>query len=394
MPPRHRPVLALLAVLLTAPLVVAAPTRALAQDEGQPDEPFGQPWGLTYFPYLASGANEFPLLAFRVQYRQLADYDSPLPFSANLAADAGLGFKGSRFLAFRFRAPGIAEGWRFSAVLGANRQARLGFYGLGNDTEHDEDLETEAQPFLYRVERTRYLAQAEVTRRLVRRVSVAVAGGIEESRFDLLPGPSLFRAATGGREPEVTDVTGRVSLIFDTRDNEYNTTRGVFLDAGVQVGSGGGNYTRLYAAGRVYLPVREGTIVAARIVAAGMGGSPPLNARFEVPTWENNVLVLGGEESHRGFDAGRLIGKHVLFGNLEVRHDILNLGDFGAFTALAFLDAGRVFEGEPFRLTTDDLQVGGGGGFAIRILRSTIYPFNFGVGPDGFEFSVGGGWMF
>jgi hypothetical protein len=53
-----------------------------------------------------------------------------------------------------------------------------------------------------------------------------------------------------------------------------------------------------------------------------------------------------------------------------------------------------VFEEESFRLTTDDLHVGGGGGVALRILRSTIFTFNFAGGPDGFNFSVGNGWMF
>ena len=45
-------------------------------------------------------------------------------------------------------------------------------------------------------------------------------------------------------------------------------------------------------------------------------------------------------------------------------------------------------------VTTEDLKVGGGGGIALRILRSTIFTFNFAGGPDGFNFEVGSGWMF
>jgi hypothetical protein len=40
------------------------------------------------------------------------------------------------------------------------------------------------------------------------------------------------------------------------------------------------------------------------------------------------------------------------------------------------------------------VKVGGGGGIALRILRSSIFAFNFAGGPDGFNFSVGSGWMF
>ena len=104
--------------------------------------------------------------------------------------------------------------------------------------------------------------------------------------------------------------------------------------------------------------------------------------------------MLGGEYSHRSFDTGRLSGKGTLFGNLEVRHDLLPFGDLGAVTLLGFVDAGRVFEQEPFSFTTERMKVGGGGGFALRILRSTIFTFNFAGGPDGFNFSVSNGWMF
>ena len=77
-----------------------------------------------------------------------------------------------------------------------------------------------------------------------------------------------------------------------------------------------------------------------------------------------------------------------------MRHDLLALGDLGAITLLAFLDAGRVFEGEDFKLTTEDMKVGGGGGIGVRILRSSIFVFNYARGPDGGSFSVGSGWMF
>ena len=40
------------------------------------------------------------------------------------------------------------------------------------------------------------------------------------------------------------------------------------------------------------------------------------------------------------------------------------------------------------------MKVGGGGGVAIRVLRSSVFIFNFGGGPDGVNFSIGNGWMF
>jgi hypothetical protein len=61
---------------------------------------------------------------------------------------------------------------------------------------------------------------------------------------------------------------------------------------------------------------------------------------------------------------------------------------------VAFVDAGRVFEQEHFRITTNGLKVGGGGGIAIRLLRSTIFTFNLARGDEGWNFTMNGGWLF
>jgi outer membrane protein assembly factor BamA len=374
---------------LLAPLLLLAPTLAAQDEEGQSRSP----WRTSYFPYLSSKANDGPVFSARLRYWQPAEYEAPTTYTGALDAAAGVSFSGTRYVAVRFRAPGLWKDWRLDASLVAERLARFGYFGLGNDTEHDRDLVGEDTPFLFRVRRIRYEGRAEITRRIRGPFQVALRTDIGQVRFTTLPGPSVF-IDDFGEGLEQDDVSGRLAVIYDTRDNEFNTLRGVLGEAGVQVGSGGDGYTRLYGVVRGYYPVREGTVVAARIAGSGMGGTPPLNARFDLPTWNDQVPVLGGEYSHRSFDTGRFAGKGMLFGNFEVRHDLLPFGDLGALTLLAFLDAGRVFEEESFRLTFDDLHVGGGGGIGLRILRSTIFVFNFAGGPDGFNFSVGNGWMF
>ena len=77
-----------------------------------------------------------------------------------------------------------------------------------------------------------------------------------------------------------------------------------------------------------------------------------------------------------------------------MRHDLLPFGDLGAITPARLSRCGAGVRAEDFRLTTEDMKVGGGGGVALRILRSSIFTFNFAGGPDGFNFSVGNGWMF
>jgi outer membrane protein assembly factor BamA len=365
-------------------------TQLVAQEE----DDSGAPWRTSYFPYLSGGTNDGPVLNFRVRYWQAAEYEDRVTANAALDAEAGITVRGSRHAFVRFRAPQVAEGWRFDAMVKAAREVRFGYFGLGNETEYNNEAVTEAQPFLYRVRRTRYRGVAEVTRHIRGPLMVALMGDVEQARFTSLPGPSVFDADFDPDELKQNDVSGRLALVYDTRDNEYNTHQGLLLEAGTQIGSGGDGYTRLYTLLRAYVMPLEGTVVAARIGASGMGGTPSLDARYTIPGWEREVPVLGGEYSHRALDVGRLAGRHLLFGNLEVRHDLLAFGDLGAVTLLAFTDAGRVFEEESFRLTLDDLKVGGGGGVALRILRSSIFTFNFAGGPDGFNFSVGSGWMF
>jgi Omp85 superfamily domain len=374
---------------LLALLLAGAPALAAQEDNGESQSP----WRTSYFPYLSSKANDGPVISARIRYWQPAAYEARTTYTAALDGAAGVSFRGTRYAAARFRAPGLWQDWRLDASLVAERLARFGYFGLGNDTQHDGDLVGEDTPFLFRVRRIRYEGRVEVTRRIRGPFHAALRTDVGQARFTTLPGPSRFSSDFGdGLEED--DVAGRLALIYDTRDNEFNTVRGLLAEAGAQVGSGGDGYTRLYGVVRGYYPLREGTVLAGRIAGSGMGGTPTLNARFNIPTWNDDIPVLGGEYSHRAFDTGRFAGTGVLFGNLEVRHDLLPFGDLGALTLLAFVDAGRVFEDDSFQLTTDDLYVGGGGGLALRLLRSTIFTFNFAGGPDGFNFSVGNGWMF
>lgn len=377
----------LLAVLLPAGLA-RVPVLA-AQDEAE----HGTPWRLSYFPYIAGLANDGPAYFLRARYWQPAEYEARNTYTAALDGAVGATSEGSRLALLRFRAPGLWKDWRLDALVGAERLVRYGYFGLGNATEKNDDLVTEDTPFVYRVRRIRYEGRVEVTRRISGPFHAALRAAAVDMKYTTLPGPALFINDFGEGLDE-DEVSGRLALLYDTRNNEYNTTRGLFAEAGVQVGDAEDSYTRVYGVVAGYYPVREGTVIAGRLGGSGTEGTPTLYARASVPAWDREIPVLGGENSHRSFDTGRFLGDGTLFANLEVRHDLFPFGDLGSVTLVGFLDAGRVFEDESFRLTTEDLHVGGGGGVAVRILRTAIFVFNFAGGPDGFNFSFGNGWMF
>ena len=377
----------LLAVLLPAGLA-RVPVLA-AQDEAE----HATPWRLSYFPYIAGMANDGPAYFLRARYWQPAEYEARNTYTAALDGAVGATSEGSRLALLRFRAPGLWKDWRLDALVGAERLARYGYFGLGNATEKNDDLVTEDTPFIYRVRRIRYEGRVEVTRRISGPFHAALRAAAVDMKYTTLPGPALFINDFGEGLDE-DEVSGRLALLYDTRNNEFNTTRGLFAEAGVQVGDAEDTYTRVYGVVAGYYPVREGTVIAGRLGGSGTEGTPTLYARASVPAWDREIPVLGGENSHRSFDTGRFLGDGTLFANLEVRHDLFPFGDLGSVTLVGFLDAGRVFEDESFRLTTEDLHVGGGGGVAVRILRTAIFVFNFAGGPDGFNFSFGNGWMF
>lgn len=386
-------------------LAPAGAARAQTEIEFQEPEMVAGPWKFDNFPYFTVTPNDGFMLIGRAQYGQAADFLDRVSMARRIAFEGGLSPSGSRFASLRFDAPRLAPGWRVASELRIERANRFGVYGLGNDTYETEP--TEERPYPNRARRHRALARVEVTRALAGPLAVAVAGGTGRTTWTALPPDE-------GQFGE-DDTWGRVALVVDTRDNEYQPTRGVLLEGGLFRGSHGGGYTGGYAVASGFIQPQFGTVLAARVGGRNLSEAAPLTALFEIPAWERDISVLGGPASHRASAIGRYAGRGVLFGSLEVRQVILDGGDFGGVYWLGFLDVGRVFKGDPdmfgaaaalqeaaliitdpesFRLTTEGLKVGGGVGLAFRILRANILSLTAALGPDGTKMMVGSGWSF
>lgn len=361
-----------------------------------------EPWLASYYPYLLKGPNDQVSVVLHYQYAVAADYYDRVPFAKSLSVDGGINASGSRWLIGRFKGPRMAPGWRFSAEAGAVRENRYGYFGLGNDTEEITDV-PDGQ-WYNRVRRSRYYGRADITRKLVGQLHVAAGAALTYADFGSLPGESKFKSDFNGvppcvppgcpppGDPSATDLNGQIRLIFDTRDNEFVPSRGVLLEAGAEFGSADSSYSGVYGLVTAAIPPWEGAVLTGRLLARGLEAAAPLDARYTLNAWERSIPLVGGPESHRAFVYGRYTGRQVWLGNLEFRQDILNFGDYGAFTGIAFLD-GSVVQENP-ELESNTLRVGGGLGLAMRILRSTVLQFNFAVGGDGFQFAMGTGWAF
>jgi outer membrane protein assembly factor BamA len=368
-----------LATVLAA-LAVLTPRWAAAQD-----------WGVSWLPVLVPSANEFPFIALGLDYSKMAPYEAPYPSDGAFVAGAGATFKGSWFINTRFRAPGLIPKWRFDVHARAIQQNRFGYYGIGNATTFDPAV-AGASPDFYRVRWNQYSGQVEVSREIIGPLRASLAGRWQRTEFRPLSAASQFALDAQGQTVVNDDASARLSVMVDTRDTEYNTQRGVFLEVGAKAGTGGDGYTWVYGSLSGFLSPREGTVIGVRLAGAAAGGTPPLSQRFEFNTWERDRLSYGGRFTNRGFPDPRFGGESVAMGNVDLRHDLLNLGDLGAITLMLFGDAGRVYEMEAFTLS--DLHWGAGGGFALRVLRSNVWTFNFSGGSEGFRFLFGSGWMF
>jgi outer membrane protein assembly factor BamA len=385
-------------LVLLAALGAAPATAPLAAQDPEIPIPLGdstarafQPWLLSYYPYVAGGVGRGPVLMARARYFQPAPWQDRVTYRAEAWVQAGIGLNGSRVAQIGVNAPLLADGWRLSGRLDARRNTRANYFGVGQFTERS-DAREEADEFAYQVHRTTWRAQADLTRTLMGPLAVALGGSYSSDRWFALSSTSVFSEDAGDALKE-TDASGRLALVLDTRNNEFDPTRGVLVEFGGQVGSGGDDYQRLYGIARGYHELRQGTVIAARVAASDMFGDPALAARFELPGWESRLNVYGGS-TNRGLDGERRVGTGVLFGNLEVRQQLVWIQNTVGITLIGFADAGRVFEGEHLRLTTDDLDVSGGGGLVFQLLREALFGVQLAGGPDGARFDISGGWAF
>lgn len=376
-------------------LAVAAPAGPLAA-QYPPIPALGAAWYPVSYPKLFYASRDGVTFGFytgQILPLRFDEFYAPPPYRALLGLDADISTRGSKTLRLDARLPMAADGWRFTVSLAGMRRTREPYFGIGSATVYDESLETDAQPHFYRADRTRFFGRGEVQRRIVGPLRALVGLHAERWKVDTLAGPTrLGLDLAAGEDPRIarftTDVALRFGLVVDTRDDEVAATRGVrvevlhgIADADV---AGDLSYTRTTLSAAGYAPVTDRLTVAGRLVAQLMGGAPPLGSLFLVEASDNPYRGLGGPLSHRGLITNRFLGEDKLIGNVDVRYLVYHTPTLLRVSLVGFLDAGRVFHGaEAFRLTTDDLQVGGGGGLFIHMFRAAVLGTTLGVGPDG-----------
>jgi hypothetical protein len=382
----------LLPRLALALIACAAPLAAQDADSGVP-------WRLSYFPYLQASPNDGVMGIARAIWFQQAEWDARTSLRRSIAMEAGYSTRDAWLARVTYADPTITANWRAHAVVEGGREPRFG------------DVR---DPIV----RERMVARAEVTRRAKGPVHVAVQltarhdrfeGNSLRQRYPLAPRerPSFFDAPSTPAIAQ-TDLIARGAVILDLRDREYEVNSGVLAELGLIAGSAGDGYQGVYGSARGYVSPRRGTRLTARAAFRSLTETQAVAALHELPQWESPITTFGGHGSHRGFGTGHFAGRGLLLGGLELRHDILNMGDFGAITAIAFVDGGRTFADTALtslaltidpvpaagrlRFTTKDWQWGAGGGIALRVLRAATLTITASGGDGETRWYVGSGW--
>ncbi len=181
----------------------------------------------------------------------------------------------------------------------------------------------------------------------------------------------------------------RAGVAFDTRDLEVNPRSGVFHDLlfywtpeflGTEDGHGMASTSlRFYTR-----PIRPlDVVLGARIAYSARWGPVPFHALDHVAVTDKSITGLGGEGTLRGFRQNRFVGKHLLFGNIELRYILFTLRRLGYVVEpilVPFFEFGNVYD------TIGDTSLRGfkkSYGMGVRFAVNQAFVIAFDVGFSG-----------
>jgi len=358
--------------------VLLCPALAAAQEA---------PTRLSYFPYLTASPNDGVMGIARAIWFQQAGWGGRIVNNHSVAVEAGYSTKDAWLGRVIWSNPTVGDGWRLKA-----------FAEVGH-TEHFGDP-------LLALTHDRKIAWLDVTRRIRGPLHLAVRAGYRHDKI-----PNLLTVEPLPREilPPQFSYPGngsaaslRGALVLDLRDREYDVNSGVLAELGMIGGTGGESanaytvpYGQLKAFITPFMPLRLTGRAGWRGTTDDASATAP---RLEFPAWEDSYDILGGHRTHRGLPTSQLIGDGVAFAGAEARFDIVNVGEMGAITFLAFVDAVKMLhtdrpgvQGEQVFLP-DEWRVGAGGGIALRVMRQAVLTITAAGGDGETRWYVGSGW--
>lgn len=292
---------------------------------------------------------------------QWADYERP-PYRYKLTFSWVRSTEGRLSLFGRLKVPQISgTGFGVRLLVATNRDVRARYYGLGNDTAFDPNLEDpnhsdfiDENYYFYVLERPR--AIMSLLRHVHGPVSMSVGFGLERSQIEPR-GARSFYLDDGAREGVIDGVTGFLSatLQWDSRDDPTIPKRGAFHEWSYETSRNSLiglffeeiDFDRYTLTDSRYYDITERLNLANRVIFEALKGSVPLYAFGEIGG-SRRFKGVGGGDTLRGFDSQRFADNIRAITNTEFRYRLHNQRlkkQWLEWTAVFFLDGGQVSPG-------------------------------------------------
>jgi hypothetical protein len=379
---------------------VAAPARSAPDSEAKLDP---RRFELAGLPIVGGNTDIGVNFGGATSLTRFRDEARPYLWKANLVLSVSLKdtVGGVRFVQqnylLRLDAPDLLNGrLRVDERLSFQRTINDGYYGIG-------DVSRIAPPSgrLYQYLREGLRDTAILRLRTGTPIDVAVGIGLryedptrysgsrlaEDSVLQNLDGSPFIR----GLSPMFL---GRLAggIIYDTRDTEFVTTRGLFYQIGL-AGSWGSADGILYGEAAAvlshYAPI-AGTplILAGRLVTSFQLGQVPFYDLAQGGPFESQSLA-GGDSGIRGVPLGRYAGLVKVIANMELRSTFPRFIAFGQRLRLGttmFVDTGRVWSDYSPTVSRDGrgmgIKYGVGGGVFLEWGEAAIFRVEAAYSPD------------
>jgi hypothetical protein len=308
----------------------------------------------------------------------------------------------------RLDSPGLFSGRLRLDTRGSFQQTiNAGYYGVGNASVADltplPGQSTIGRRYQYQQDEGRVRAIARIHTGTPLDVAIGAnlryeapvvytdAGAPTKLSADLSArNPDDSRVVVGGAAAALAGVT--VGLMFDTRDSEFVTRRGIFYQLGVGPTVGSAEQVAYGEASMVlahFAPLPGPFVFASRFVASFQFGRVPFYDLAQGGNFEPQYL-LGSENGVRGVPFGRYAGLIKLVSNTELRATPFPrfnlLGQRLRIGTTVFFDAGRVWNQYSLISAADGdtlgLKYGVGGGLFLQWGEAAIFRVEAAFSPD------------
>ncbi len=282
-----------------------------------------------------------------------------------------------------------------------SNESTLNYFGLGNASSAAAPPGAPSKYFLYG--RIHPYILVDLRWRMIDHVAGHMGLSYEQNWLQVASTSKLADDLRDG-SPEVKRLLGSIApqavakmalgLQWDNRDNDVSSHSGMFHTVDVSLSPGGiaafpSRYGQVTGIACAFVPIwKPHVTLAMRIVGDMMFGTPPF---YELARFKDSydTYAIGGLNGVRGVPGQRYYGKVKVFGNVELRTEIVSfhaLGQAMVLGAVAFFDGGRLWADTTPQPQLDghgvELKYGVGGGLRLQSGRAFVLRADVAYSPD------------